>query len=179
MYETLGSPLTSTFALQRDERYSSHSLDQPTTYVHRWCFLFSLSPSLPPSSPPTLPPPIHPSLSTPSLPPPFLPPPSLPLSPSPLPSLFSLFHLSFLLFIPKTSLPKSQSLSTPVSGSRRRFCGLMSLWQTPLAWMYASALNSWYMYNYRMKNKRKINGAYRTRHNKTTTAWLWKRKQKQ
>lgn len=43
--------------------------------------------------------------------------------------------------------PKSQSLSTPVLGSRSRFCGLMSRWQMPNECMYARLLNNWYIYS--------------------------------
>lgn len=45
-----------------------------------------------------------------------------------------------------TYLPKSHNLRTAVSGSTRRFCGLMSLWQTPWEWMYAKLRNNWYIY---------------------------------
>lgn len=50
-----------------------------------------------------------------------------------------------------THLPKSHSLSTAVSGSTRRFCGLMSLWQTPWEWIYARLRNNWYIYTWDRK----------------------------
>ncbi len=43
----------------------------------------------------------------------------------------------------ETNLPKSHSFRTPVTGSINRLCGLISRWQTPDAWMYPRARNSW------------------------------------
>ena len=43
-------------------------------------------------------------------------------------------------------LPKSQSFNVKVTGSMRRFCGLMSRWHTPRLWMCIKARASWYIY---------------------------------
>ena len=40
-------------------------------------------------------------------------------------------------------LPKSQSFKTAVSGSNKRFCGLISRWQIPKEWISGSSICHW------------------------------------
>jgi len=59
-----------------------------------------------------------------------------------------------------TDLPKSQSLSTPDSGSSSRFCGLMSRWQTPWECRYARLRNTWYIYSYTHRHTQRYTTIY-------------------
>jgi len=61
----------------------------------------------------------------------------------------------FVDFLIKAYLPKSHNFKMADSGSKSKFCGLISRWQMPIECIYARLRNNWYINNLKRRERKK------------------------